>query len=187
MRYTVFILILFFTMKAEAQNADSLMQKYVVAGTPGEYHKKLDVFVGNWTLISREWPEGSTGKPIEYKGKAEIKWINDSRFIQMNLTGVQFGQPFTAINLLGYSNIRKKYISTWSDNSSTAFFSTEGYMNEKGDVLTMYGKTDDPGTGEMDKPWRIVWLITKNKLTLQYYDMLQPESTGKMFELVFEK
>lgn len=171
-------------LNTQGQNEIS-MQKYIEAGTPGSVHKKLGAFVGNWNTISEE--NQNDGKPpVINKGTAEIKWVNEGRFLHFTTTGKQFGLPFTSVSLIGYNNLRKKITSVWSDNSSTAFFITEGTIDETGTIITLYGKTDDPDTGEFDKNWQVIWRVTPDKLFQQYYD-LSHEKPQPMFQIIYQK
>lgn len=166
---------------------DQIMQKYIDAGTPGPNHKKLNVFVGKW-ITSSEEAQGEGKPPVISKGSAEIKWVNENRFLQFTTSGTQFGMPFVSVSLMGYNNLRKKISSVWSDNSSTSFFISEGTIDEQGDLITLFGKTDDPATGEFDKAWKVIWRLSPNRLVQEYHDISNDKTKQtKMFEIVFER
>ncbi|HET9056773.1 MAG TPA: DUF1579 family protein [Chitinophagaceae bacterium] len=167
------------------KNMDAATQKYIEAGTPNENHKKLNTMVGKWKTHISELanPSNKDPQPIA-TGSAEIKWINEGRFLQITTIGKQMGLPFFSLSLLGYDNLRKKYVSFWSDNSSTTFFYSDGFIDASGAVLTLFGKTDDPVSGAYDRHWKVIWrMINANKLSLEFYDMSNPEI--KAFETVF--
>ena len=51
------------------------------AGKPGPEHRKLQPFVGDWTLTVRLWTDPSQ-PPAEAKGTVQRKWIMGGRFVQ---------------------------------------------------------------------------------------------------------
>jgi Protein of unknown function (DUF1579) len=180
------IALIVFSHSVFSQN-EQAMQKYIDAGTPGPNHKKLGVMVGKWSITSEEL-QGEGKPPVVSKGTAEVKWVNDGRALLFNTTGTQFGMRFSSVSLMGYNNLRKKVTSVWTDNSSTSFFITEGSIDEKGELITLFGKTDDPGTDEFDKNWKVVWRISPNKLVQEYHDMSSDNNTHtKMFQIIFER
>jgi hypothetical protein len=81
------------------------------AGQPGPEHKKLQPFVGNWTLTVKLWTNPSE-PPAEAKGTVERKWIMGGRFVQENVKVECGGKSFEGLGLLGYDKGAKKYTTT---------------------------------------------------------------------------
>jgi hypothetical protein len=88
----------------------ALLKALAEAGKPGPEHKKLEPFVGNWTLTMKFWTDPSQ-PPAELKGSVERKWIMDGRFVLETARGqcAKTGKSFEAMGLLGYDAAQKKF------------------------------------------------------------------------------
>jgi hypothetical protein len=87
---------------------DALLKAMAEAGKPGAEHKKLQPFVGDWTLTVKLWTNPSQ-PPAEAKGTAERKWIMGGRFVQETVKVECHGKTFEGLGLLGYDNAQKKF------------------------------------------------------------------------------
>ena len=95
------------------------------------------------------------------------------------------GMPVNGIGYTGYDNMNKKYTMLWIDNSSTAMFLADGNFDQTGNVLTMYGKMDEPTTDEYGKNVRyVIRIIDHNKFVFEIHDPLLPEGKTKSVEMV---
>ena len=135
---------------AEMQRMMELGEKL---GTPGEAHKRLDYFTGEW-----DFSTSIMGMPPE-TGTQTIKWILNGRYLQSSLTGTMMGQPFEGLGLMGYDNYKKKYTSTWCDSLSTALLTSEGLADQTGKVITLFGSMDEWMDGTHDKTVKYVYRI----------------------------
>jgi hypothetical protein len=87
---------------------DALLKALAEAGQPGAEHKKLQPFVGDWTLTVKLWTDPSQ-PPAEAKGTVERKWIMGGRFVQETVKVECHGKTFEGLGLLGYDNAQKKF------------------------------------------------------------------------------
>lgn len=165
---------------------EEMMKKWAEAGTPGDPHKVLDQFVGKWDISTRMWFEGPAKPPMEVKATAEIKWILDGRFVQEDATCQMMGMSQKSIGVTGYDNLKKKYVITYMDNTSTAIYTGEGMLDESGKVMTLFGKFDEPMTGERDKVIKFVTrLIGPDKHIFEIYDLVGTPSEFKSLEMTY--
>jgi len=166
---------------------DAMMKKWMEAATPGENHKRLDDMVGTWEATTTTWME--PGKPPSTtKGKSEMKWILGGRFLQQEFAGEMMGMPFTGMGLTGYDNFNKKYVGYWVDNTSTAMATMEGTADRSGRVITMFGKSDDPGTGERGKTMKYVArLVNKDRHLFEIYDLSMGDKETKVLEISYTR
>jgi hypothetical protein len=93
--------------KIPATPAD-LLKALAEAGKPGPEHKKLEPFIGDWTLTVRLWTDPSQ-PPAEAKGTVERKWILGGRFVQESAKVECNGKTFEGLALLGYNRGEKKF------------------------------------------------------------------------------
>ncbi len=159
----------------------TMMKVYKKVATPGAPHKRLANLAGSWTTMTRAWMEPDK-PPTESKGTCEQKMLLGGRYLQQEYAGEMMGSPFTGVNLIGYDNHTKKYVSTWIDTMSTAIYYFEGKASADGKTITQKSSFDDPVRGPM--VWRSVTRIV-NDNTLEYEMFITPKGgkEEKMMEM----
>ncbi len=165
----------------------AMMKRWEELSKPGEWHTKLNDFVGSWVTSSSMWMEGPDRPATVTKGTAEVKWTLDGRFLQQDATGEMMGKPMHGIGYTGFDNGSKRYEMFWIDNTSTAMYTGDGVFDQPGMRLTFYGKMDDPTTGEYGKNVRYVFQkVDKDKYIFEIHDpVLEPKS--KVVEIVYTR
>ena len=136
---------------------EKMMKVYKKMGTPGAAHKRLATLEGSWETKTRGWMEPDK-PPAESTGTCEQRMILDGRYLQQEYTGDMMGFPFKGINVIGYDNHAKKYVSTWIDSMSTGIYYFEG--TGSGKTITQNCNYDDPVRGPMT--WSSVCKIVDN-------------------------
>ena len=150
---------------------ESMMEVYRKLGAPGAQHKLLASLAGSWITKTRASME--PGKPkVESTGTCEQEMILDGHYLQQTYSGDMMGNPFTGINLIGYDNHSKKYVSTWVDSMSTAIYYFEGTASADGKTITQVSSYDDPVRGPV--LWRSVTRIVDDN-TLEYEMYITPK------------
>ena len=136
-----------FTCAQEAQqDQQAMMEAYMKMMAPNENHEYLKNFVGAWDVTTTSWMMPGEEPAITHNfSKAEL--ILGGRFLRMVFEGTMMGMPFEGIQIIGYDNIQKKYISFWIDNSSTGFYLLSGMLDDSGKVMTEKGVWPDPMSG----------------------------------------
>jgi hypothetical protein len=158
--------------KAKMPSMDEMMKRWGEAMTPGAAHKNFEQFVGKWDVEAKVWMNGPKGEPSVSKGSAEYKLALGGRFLEQEFSGEMMGQPMNGVGYTGYDNFGKKYVSFWIDNMSTAMSTMEGSMDKEGKTLTMWGKMDEPATGEKGKKVKYVTrVVDKDKHVFESYDV----------------
>jgi len=152
-----------------------IMEIYKKVGTPGEPHKLLAKLEGSWTTRTRGWMEPDK-PPVDSTGTCEQKLVLDGHYLQQVYTGDMMGVPFTGINLLGYDNHARKYVSVWLDSMSTAIYYFEGTASADGRTITQKCGYDDPLRGP--SVWRSVTRI-RDENTLEYEMFITPKGGKK--------
>ncbi len=152
----------------------AMMEVYEKLGTPGAPHEALASLAGSWATSTRAWME--PGKPpMQGTGTCEQKMLLGGRYLQQEYTGEMMGSPFTGINVIGYDNHTKKYVSTWIDSMSTGIYYFEGTASADGKTITQESSYDDPVRGPT--VWRSVTRIVDSN-TLEY-EMFLTSKGGK--------
>jgi hypothetical protein len=158
--------------KGKLPSEEEMMKNWEEAMTPGDAHKKFEQFVGTWNVEAKVWMNGPKGESSVSKGTAEYKLALGGRYLQQEFTGEMMGQPMNGVGYTGYDNFGKKYVSFWIDNMSTAMSTMEGTMDREGKTLTLWGKMDEPSTGEKGKKVKYVTrVVDKDKHVFESYDV----------------
>ena len=112
------------------------------APKPGLEHKKLDVFVGTWTLDGdfKQSPMGAGGKMTENE---KCEWMEGNFFIVCHADAKTSMGDASAIGVMGYSTDDKTY--TYREfNSMGEFMESKGSLD--GDTWTWTGDDKMNGT-----------------------------------------
>ena len=159
----------------------AMMEVYKKVGTPGEPPKVLAGLEGSWTTKTRSWMAPDT-PPMESTGTCESKMLLGGRYLQQEYAGDMGGEAFRGINILGYDNHTKKYLSVWIDSMSTGIYFFEGTASGDGKTITQESRYDDPVRGPL--VWRSVTKI-KDDNTLEYTMFITPKrgKDEKMMEM----
>ena len=143
-----------------------MMQLAEELATPGEAHKRLDFFAGEWDTSTT-----IMGMPSE-TGTQSIKWILGGRQLRSSFKGTMMGRPFEGLGLLGYDNYKKKYTSVWCDSQSTTLLTSEGLADQTGKVITLYGTMDEWMDGTHDKAVKYVYrIVDENTYEFEIHDL----------------
>ncbi len=96
------------------------------------------------------------------------------------------GSPFTGINVIGYDNHTKKYVSIWIDSMSTGIYYFEGTAGSDGKTITQESSYDDPARGPMT--WRSVTkLVDGNTVRYEMYLIPKGGKEEKMMEMTLAR
>jgi hypothetical protein len=162
-----------------------IMEVYQKLATPGVPHKLLAKLTGSWITRTKGWMEPDQ-PPMQGTGTCEQKMLLDGRYLQQKYAGEMMGTPFTGINLIGYDNYTKKYVSTWIDSMSTGIYYFEGIASADGMTITQECNFDDPIKGPA--AWRSVTRILDHN-TIAYEMYLTPKGgkEEKMMEMIMTR
>ena len=115
---------------------------------PGEFHDLLKQFIGTWTADVKIWMNPNA-PPVVTKGQASFKLIFDGRFLYGDFLGEFMGAPFKGINIMGYDNAKKEFVSMWIDNSSTGMVSAQGTYDPAEKKFHFKSSALDPFSGQV--------------------------------------
>ena len=165
----------------DKMDMQAMMDVYKKVGTPGAPHKLLASMAGSWITKTRAWMEPDK-PPMEDIGTCEQKMLLDGRYLQQEYTGEMMESPFTGINLIGYDNHTKKYVSIWIDSMSTGIYYFEGTASPDGKTITQKSNYDDPVRGPT--VWRSVTrIVDDNTLWYEMYLTSKEGKEEKMMEM----
>ncbi len=160
------------------QDQQAMMEAYMKMMAPNENHAYFKNFIGQWEVTSTAWMMPGA-EPVVSNSVSKAELILGGRFLKMEYKGTMFGQPFEGIQINGYDNFQKKYISFWIDNSSTAFYLLSGTFDETGKIMTERAEWTDPMTGGTMKVRTTTKWISQDEFV---YEMFMISPDGQEFK-----
>jgi hypothetical protein len=165
-----------------------MMARWKDSMTPGVMHKKLGIFVGSWNVEVKVWINGPDSLPTISKGTARYSLMYGGRYLKQEFKGEMMGQPFIGTGYTAYDNMKKKYTGTWIDNMGTAISTMEGTMDNGRKTLILWGKMDEPMTGEMNKDVKyVLHIINKNKHVFASYYEASGDSKEPTLQITYTR
>ena len=155
---------------------------------PGPEHKLLEQLAGNYSAKVRAWVE--PGKdPEKSDGIMKRKMIMGGRFLQEEFEGKLGPESFTGLGLIGFDNLKKKYVLAWIDSMSTGFMTSEGSYDAAKKTFTYQSEDFDPATGKKMKGRDLLRIDNAAQQTFEMYR--QPLDDGakevKVVEIIYTR
>lgn len=168
------------TPEMNQMTPEMMQEAFKKAGTPGQEHAMLKMYVGTWNTVAKEYMPGSP-EPRLTKGVAVLKPVLGGRQIEQVYTAVDKGEKFEGRGMLGYDNVAKKYVSTWVDTMITAQLRDEGVYDAAAKKLVFAGKVNCPVSGDLMETRSVLSAVENNSFT---YEMFVKDPSGKEMKAV---
>ncbi len=152
---------------------DPVQAEWMKKMEPGEKHKVLAKFEGDFDVTGKAWMAPGQA-PSEITGSSKQKMVLGGRFLQENFKSKFDGQDFQGYGLLGYDTVKNKFTMTWADTMSTFHSTMEGDCDKDGTVITLFG--DVPGPGRVAKMKYVLTVKSPESHSIEFYDV---DATGK--------
>ena len=161
--------------KAAESQEEAAWMKYM---TPGAMHANLAKSNGMWMEELTMWM-GPGVPEVKSKATAMNKMIMGGRYQQSMHRGTINEMPFEGMGIVGYDNIKEKFLSTWIDNMGTGIMYMEGTWNEAEKSIEFTGTAVDAMSGK-ELPVREVYKIIDDNT--HEMDMYMTGVDGKEFK-----
>ena len=154
---------------------------------PGDHHRRLDVWVGQWDTTWKVWAAPGQAATDVSTGTATFAWSMGGRFLRGRYSGNKMmGVPFEAELTLGYNGLRGQYEISWINSFETTFTTYTGAARlDQGGKLagfTFTGKSDDCPTGRKDVTYRSEMAVQSNDRIVE--EIYGPDEAGKEYKVV---
>lgn len=174
------------------------MKKWMDSIKPGQQHKNLEHFVGEWDTTTMMWMGGPGTPPAETKGSSDVKWIMGKRFILEEMKGETLMPdpknpmemkkiPYEGMGVTGYDNARNVFQSIWLHNVGTNILTMTGSADPSGKVMRSYGEMDEPMLGVVGRTVKYVTkIVDDDKHVFEIFD-LHAGDDYKVLEIVYTR
>lgn len=176
------VLALSFSAGADSKSSmdqEKMMKAMEAAGEITENHKALEYLVGEWSTKTKFWMSPKE-KAQESIGKSSFEPILDGKFVKESVEGTAMGKPMKGVAFIGYDNMKKKYVTVWMDNMSTAIYQFEGDSPDKGKTINSVSEFTCPMTGQNKTVRSTLKKVGKNKVQYEHFE--KDPSSGKEFK-----
>ena len=173
-----------FSMALWAQEPDAAAEQeaWMAFLTPGQPHTDMAQWAGTFDVKSKHWMDPNA-EPTEAEGKMVNTLAMGGRYLVSSHTSSFMGMPFEGMNVQGYDNAKKMYVSVWIDNMGTGFMYTEGNYNDQGE-LVMTGTMSSP-MGDLKVREVMTTEGTDKQTLVMYFEMMGQEM--KAMEVVMTR
>lgn len=177
----VFLAILVLSVSAQEKNQEmseeqkkmiELWKKYTF---PGEKHKHIEYFVGEWESIIKSWPVPGK-EPNVRTQKIKVESFFDGRFTKAHIKtdASDIGMLLETIVINGYDNYEQEFFSITLSKQRTDYYLTTGKLDKTGKIRTDTTVRTDIFTGKQNRVKAITTIINRDKYTYEYYQ-IDPE------------
>ncbi len=168
----------------------AMMAKWMEYATPGENHKFLENWVGNWDASTKMWQ--AAGAPAEESKATSVgTMMMGGRYFSEEVKGTfDMGGGEVAFEgkaLMGYDNAKKKYFSLWIDNFGTGLWEEWGERSADGKSITTTGEGYDPMMGVTHKSKSVATLVDANTRRLEMYKGMPDGTMFKAMEITYKR
>ena len=125
----------------------TMMKNWLEYSTPGEIHKMIASWNGNWDGEVSMWHDPASPPQVS-KSTSVNKMVMGGRYQVTNHTGTMMDMPFEGMAILAYDNARKEFISTWIDNVGTGVMTLKGTWDDATKSINLKGTCVDPSAGD---------------------------------------
>ena len=158
-----------------------MMEAWMKTASPGEHHGHLKPLAGAWDLAGK-FRMGPAAPWTESKSRSKAEWILGGRFLTQTIVGEPMEGmpgPFEGFGVVGYDNIKGKYVSVWMDNMGTMMMVSEGTCDDEGQTITFVSEPyQNPFTGQKTRLKSVYRIVSNDKYVLSMYE---PGPDGKEY------
>ena len=155
------------TAPAPSAPSNEEMMAMMKMAMPGPEHAALNPLAGIWKITTKMW--SGPGEPQVTEGTCERNWMMDGRYLVGNYKGSAAGMPFEGMEVLGYDNMKKQYVSSWVDNMGTGIMLSRGAPMDPGSKsFELTGSSPDP-TGKEVVMREVTSIVDGNTASMTMY------------------
>ena len=174
--------------KDKTPSQEEMMAAMMKLAAPGPEHAALNPLAGSWktTVKSFMGPAGPMPQPQVTEGTCDRNWMMGGRYLVSNYKGNFNGMPFEGMEVLGYDNMKKQYVSSWMDNMGTGIMqSTGSAMDPATKSFTLTGTSPDP-SGQVMSMREVTNIVDGNTYTMTMFASMGGQEQ-KVMEITYTR
>ncbi|MCX6566737.1 MAG: DUF1579 domain-containing protein [Candidatus Aminicenantes bacterium] len=173
---------------ARAQETDQqkAMEAYLKNMAVNENHARLQFFAGVWDVKTTSWMMPGASPEVS-QNSCQARSILGGRFILTEFKGTMMGQPFEGVQIVGFDNMQKNFVTFWIDSSSTSFFLLTGTSDPAGKVFADTAQWADPMTGGTTPVRAVTTILGPDEYRYEMYMGLPEGSEFKSMENIYTR
>lgn len=169
----------------EPMDEATAMMKMMELAAPGEAHAGLMALAGEWNVrleyrMSPEQPWQTMEAKVKNQAALGGRWLVGK------WSGSFGGMPFEGLQLMGYSNLDRRYESFWTDNMSTWMIASSGDYDESG-ALRMRGVMKDFVTPEGRPYGSVTTIVDADHYRTVMVDTIPPAGEVEIMRMEFTR
>lgn len=179
---------------ADAEDFQSMLEKWLAVRGPSEAHGLLHRLTGKWDVRFQFHGGDQT---FESRCSSTAELIHDGRFLLEQITGeIQAPdasgemrvEPFSATRILGHDNYKKAWTGIFIDNQNSCLLSFQGHAIEQPlKKIELFGVADEPMLDLHDGMMKYVLSFPDDKShTWTVYALVAGDNV-KVFDFVYSQ
>jgi hypothetical protein len=168
----------------EQPSFKELWEKYTF---PGEKHKHLDYFVGEWESVQKFFRE--SGEAVTRKQEITVVPLFGGRFTRahIKIKADIMGVAPEGMVINGYDNYREEFFSITFGNLGTEYFLTCGKLDKEGKIRIDRGDRKNIYSGEEYKIRAVTTIIDRDNYVYDYYRIASDGNERKTMEITYKR
>ena len=170
------------TLSEEDQKAMEMLEKMAM---PGENHKHLGYFVGEWESDVKMIGEPGE-EPLASKQRITVKWLLGGRYLRAHIRGDLMGKKYDVLVFTGYDNYNKTAFQIQLSSMDTGYFISSGSFSKDGKIKEETGMMDEPG-GKKTKVRAVTTILDNNRYKYDFYITRDGKKEKKAMEIMYRR
>ena len=171
-----------------SDDQEKIMKLWKQYTSPGENHKHLEYFVGQWESIQKIWMQPGS-EPIIMTQEISVESLFEGRFTRAHIKNKEevMGIKIEAFVVTGYDNYNKRFFSVTYGNTGTNCSLMFGTLDKTGKIRKDTGEEDNFFTKKKFKVRAVTTIINEDKYTYESYRIGPGENEVKITEITYSR
>jgi hypothetical protein len=152
-----------------APDSAAMMKAWMENATPGDMHKVMASTDGTWECDVTHWMTAGAPPSPASKSTASYKTVLNGLYQEGVFKGDMMGMAFEGRSVMGYDNVKKKFVSTWYDNMGSGLMLMDGNYDPATKTFTFAGTATNPLTKKDCNMREIVKIVDDNTQHMELY------------------
>ncbi len=165
---------------------DLTPSEWAALSKPGESHKLLERFAGNWDVRITFWSSPDAA-PQDSHGSSTLSWILGDRFLKEDFHGDVLGESYQGLGLMGYDAAARRFMTVWLDSLNTVIAVQQGSYSPESSTFELTGEIYDPLLGRNKKTRSEIKVISPDQYSVTMIDAAPNGAAFKSLEILYSR